>query len=256
MHPFPQFSLYQYRLFLESLVEWNYEFHYFGDYDVPAHRPQAWIRHDVDYSWGRAFAMLCVENVMEPHIPATYFFRDHDLEARVYSAFSAQIEEEGWPTRLGYHYELFSRDESDQDVRRRILMRKQQFGFEVISAHGKPFYRDARAIPVCGKGHGSLYLNAYSVPASTNALYLTDTGRFRPQWNLYDRCFHIPLLTEEYQTWWFDDIMEVIYEKRPNLVVNFHPDRWSYSTTVRAVDWVKDNAKGWIKECIKLARSF
>ena len=229
------------------------------------------IRHDVDYFPGRALSLAQIE--ADRKITTTYyirrrFFHDNIDLVRNISAYGHQI---------GYHYEEVDTHQKapGMQVGRDAvgffigsLLEIDRLGFHIrsVCAHGNPLTDvDNRQVVhlLRDKNYLDKLVPAYD-PEEVRAkvserlvgdasiditgddfdLYIPDTGRFNPRYNLKDRidgCAITGLSN-------LADFRRLLDKREyPRIYMNMHPDRWSGDLATWLFDFGFDTIKNMTK---------
>ena len=230
------------------------------------------IRHDVDYFPGRACDLAAIE--AEKGISTTYYIRrrffDNNLDLIKKIA--------GFKHQIGYHYEevdthqkapnlQIERDAVGFFIGSLLDLDKLGFPIKTVCAHGNPLTDvDNRQVVHLLRDKDFLDKIAFTydrdeirekiserligdasidVTGEDFDLYIPDTGRFNPKFNLKDRIDNCPIsgLKNLYA---FRQILENGEYSR--IYMNMHPDRWSGKTAVWLFDLFFDTAKNLAKK--------
>jgi hypothetical protein len=232
------------------------------------------IRHDVDYYPSRALILATIES--EKKISTTYYIRrrffdsDIDLVRRI-AALGHQI---------GYHYEevdthqkapnlQVGRDAAGFFIGSLLDIDKLGFPIRTICAHGNPLtdvdnrqvvhllrdenYIDRLAFTydrdqVKAKVSDRLVGDAsIDITGDDFDLYIPDTGRFNPKYNLKDRIDDCPISGLS----GLNDFQRILSDQsNRRIYMNMHPDRWSGDPATWLFDFTLDTAKNMIKKLI------
>ena len=260
------FTLYQYRHLLESLLQQGYQFLTFEQYceqKSSPHRPIAsspdspkyiLLRHDVDLKAANSLATAQIEH--ELGISATYYFRvvPQSNQPDIIRAIAALDHE------IGYHYEDMALMQGDTEkayahFQQQLTYFRQFYPVRTICMHGAPTsqwdgkelwkHYDYRDLGIIGEPYFDIDFS--------QMFYLTDTGRcwdgykvsvrdkipvFQDQWNAQGLVYHAT-----------NDIIHAAEQGSlpPRIMITTHPQRW----TDRPLAWLKEllvqNAKNIIK---------
>ena len=260
------FTLYQYRHLLESLLQQGYQFLTFEQYceqKSSPHRPIAsspdspkyiLLRHDVDLKAANSLATAQIEH--ELGIRATYYFRvvPQSNQPDIIRAIAALDHE------IGYHYEDMALMQGDTEkayahFQQQLTYFRQFYPVRTICMHGAPTsqwdgkelwkHYDYRALGIIGEPYFDIDFS--------QIFYLTDTGRcwdgykvsvrdkipvYQDQWNAQGLVYHAT-----------NDIIHAAEQDSlpPRIMITTHPQRW----TDRPLAWLKEllvqNAKNIIK---------
>ena len=232
------------------------------------------IRHDVDYFPQRALALATIE--AERRMAVTYYFRrrffDSDLDLiRKVAGLGHQI---------GYHYEevdthqkapnmQVARDAAGFFIGALLDIDRLGFPIRSVCAHGNPLtdvdnrqvvhlvrdgqYLDRLAFTfdraeVKEKISDRLIGDAsIDITGEDFDLYIPDTGRFNPRYNLKDRIDDCPIAGLAN----LDDFAAILGDpKNRRIYLNLHPDRWSGDMATWLFDFAFDSAKNLAKRLI------
>ena len=260
------FTLYQYRSLLESLLQQGYQFLTFEQYceqkSSPHHpiasspdRPKyILLRHDVDLKAANSLATAQIEH--ELGIRATYYFRvvPQSNQPDIIRAIAALGHE------IGYHYEDMALMQGDTEkayahFQQQLTYFRQFYPVRTICMHGAPTsqwdgkelwkHYDYRDLGIIGEPYFDIDFS--------QMFYLTDTGRcwdgykvsvrdkipvYQDQWNAQGLVYHAT-----------NDIIHAAEQGSlpPRIMITTHPQRW----TDRPLAWLKEllvqNAKNIIK---------
>jgi len=229
------------------------------------------IRHDVDYFPKRALVLAGIE--AENQISTTYYVRrrffdsDPELVHRV-AALGHQI---------GYHYEevdvhqkapnmQVGRDAVGFFVGSLLDLDKIGFPIRTVCPHGNPMTDvDNRQVVHLLRDENYLDMLAFTydkalvktkisdrligdasidISGADFDLYIPDTGRFNPRYNLKDRidgCAITGLRS-------VDDLEKILNDGvHRRIYMNMHPDRWSGDIATWLFDFGFDTAKNMVK---------
>ena len=260
------FTLYQYRSLLESLLQQGYQFLTFEQYceqkSSPHHpiasspdRPKyILLRHDVDLKAANSLATAQIEH--ELGIRATYYFRvvPQSNQPDIIRAIAALGHE------IGYHYEDMALMQGDTEkayahFQQQLTYFRQFYPVRTICMHGAPTsqwdgkelwkHYDYRDLDIIGEPYFDIDFS--------QMFYLTDTGRcwdgykvsvrdkipvYQDQWNAQGLVYHAT-----------NDIIHAAEQGSlpSRIMITTHPQRW----TDRPLAWLKEllvqNAKNIIK---------
>ena len=260
------FTLYQYRHLLESLLQQGYQFLTFEQYceqkstpNIPiASSPDSpkyiLLRHDVDLKAANSLATAQIEH--ELGIRATYYFRvvPQSNQPDIIRAIAALDHE------IGYHYEDMALMQGDTEkayahFQQQLTYFRQFYPVRTICMHGAPTsqwdgkelwkHYDYRDLGIIGEPYFDIDFS--------QMFYLTDTGRcwdgykvsvrdkipvYQDQWNAQGLVYHAT-----------NDIIHAAEQGSlpSRIMITTHPQRW----TDRPLAWLKEllvqNAKNIIK---------
>jgi hypothetical protein len=229
------------------------------------------IRHDVDYFPGRAQTLAQIE--AERKISTTYYIRRRFFDDNI--DLVRQIA--GFGHQIGYHYEEVDTHQKapNMQVGRDAvgffigsLLDIDSLGFHIqtICAHGNPLTDvDNRQVVYLVRDENYLEKLAFTydreavrkkvserligdasidITGDDFDLYIPDTGRFNPRYNLKDRIEDCPISglsdLNDFKRILSDDANRRIY-------MNMHPDRWSGDLATWLFDFTFDSIKNMIK---------
>ena len=255
------FTLYQYRHLLESLLQQGYQFLTFEQYceqksiaSSPDRPKYILLRHDVDLKAANSLATAQIEH--ELGIRATYYFRvvPQSNQPDIIRAIAALDHE------IGYHYEDMALMQGDTEkayahFQQQLTYFRQFYPVRTICMHGAPTsqwdgkelwkHYDYRDLGIIGEPYFDIDFS--------QMFYLTDTGRcwdgykvsvrdkipvYQDQWNAQGLVYHAT-----------NDIIHAAEQGSlpPRIMITTHPQRW----TDRPLAWLKEllvqNAKNIIK---------
>ncbi len=225
------------------------------------------IRHDVDYFPDRALTIARIE--AEAGVRTTYyvrwqFFESHHDIIRAIAALGHQI---------GYHYEEVDTHQKAPNMQIErdavgffvgALLDLDNLGFPIrtVCAHGNPLTDvDNRQVVHLVRDESVLQRLAFTYDpeivrekvsqrligdASIDItgvdfdVYIPDTGRFNPRFNLKDKIDNCPLVGLRN----LGDLKRILSDNAHRRVyMNMHPDRWSGSLPLWLFDLSLDTAK-------------
>ena len=232
------------------------------------------IRHDVDYFPGRAMTMAEIEH--ERKITATYYIRRRFFDDNIDMVRKIG----GLGHQIGYHYEevdthqkapnmQIGRDAVGFFIGSLLDIDRLGFHIKTVCAHGNPLtdvdnrqvvhllrddnYLDKLAFTydrevVRTKVSQRLIGDAsIDITGADFDLYIPDTGRFNPRYNLKDRidgCSIAGLSN-------LDDFRKILADdSHRRIYMNMHPDRWSGDAATWLFDFAFDTAKNFVKRFI------
>lgn len=271
------FTLQSYRELLRIITEAGFAIHGIEkilevrrDGFVPEGRFVA-IRHDVDYYPRRALALADIE--AELRISTTYYIRRRFFESDIETvrAIAAQNHQ------IGYHYEevdTHQKAPNNQVARDAVgffvgaLLDLDKLGFPIrsICAHGNPltdvdnrqvvhllysddfldqlaftYDRDVVVEKISDRLIGDASID---ITGRDFEMYIPDTGRFNPRYNLKDHIDECPTVGLSS----LDDLRRLLAdEKNRRIYMNMHPDRWSGDWATWLFDLGYDTAKNMVK---------
>jgi hypothetical protein len=229
------------------------------------------IRHDVDYFPQRALALAGIE--AELKIATTYYVRrrffDRDPESvRKITALGHQV---------GYHYEevdthqkapnmQVARDAVGFFVGSLLDLDKIGFSIRTVCPHGNPLtdvdnrqvvhlLRDEKYLDMLAFTYDRAVVKAkvsdrligdasIDISGADFDLYIPDTGRFNPKYNLKDRIDDCPISGLGS----LSDFERILKDKASRRIyMNMHPDRWSGDGATWLFDFCFDTAKNMVK---------
>lgn len=260
------FTLYQYRHLLESLLQQGYQFLTFEQYceqKSSPHRPIAsspdspkyiLLRHDVDLKAANSLATAQIEH--ELGIRATYYFRvvPQSNQPDIIRAIAALGHE------IGYHYEDMALMQGDTEkayahFQQQLTYFRQFYPVRTICMHGAPTsqwdgkelwkHYDYRDLGIIGEPYFDIDFS--------QMFYLTDTGRcwdgykvsvrdkipvYQDQWNAQGLVYHAT-----------NDIIHAVEQGSlpPRIMITTHPQRWTDCPLAWLKELLVQNAKNIIK---------
>lgn len=229
------------------------------------------IRHDVDYFPNRALALAEIE--AEKKFAVTYYIRRRFFDDNL--DLVRKIAELGH--QVGYHYEEVDTHQKapNQQVARDAvgffigsLLDLDRLGFPIktVCAHGNPL-TDVDNRQVVHLARDTEYIEklaftydqdevkkkisdrlvgdaSIDITGDDVDLYIPDTGRFNPKFNLKDRIDRCPIAGLSSLT----EFEKILKSGRYNRIyMNMHPDRWSGDVATWTFDFLFDTAKNTIK---------
>jgi len=229
------------------------------------------IRHDVDYFPGRALTMAAIES--ERKIATTYYIRRRFFDENIDMVQRIG----GMGHQIGYHYEEVDTHQKapNMQVGRDAvgffigsLLDIDRLGFHIksVCAHGNPLtdvdnrqvvhllrdenYLDKLAFTydreeVKSKVSQRLIGDAsIDITGDDFDLYIPDTGRFNPRYNLKDRIDDCDIARLSN----LDDFKRILADdSNRRIYMNMHPDRWSGDAATWLFDFAFDTAKNFVK---------
>ncbi len=231
------------------------------------------IRHDVDYYPKRALVLAKIES--ELHISTTYYIRRKFFDSDEDLSLIRKIADLGH--QIGYHYEevdTHQKAPNNQVARDAVgffvgsLLDLDKLGFPIrsVCAHGNPISDvDNKQVVHLLRDNNFLDRLAFTYDremvkekvsdrligdASIDFtgddfdVYIPDTGRFNPRYNLKDHIDECP--TARLKS--LDDLKDILSSsKNKRIYMNMHPDRWSGDTFTWLFDLGLDTAKNMVK---------
>lgn len=274
------FTFESYRRLLDSILECGYDVHGIEkliisrrDGFVPKGKFVA-IRHDVDYFPKRARVLAAIE--AERKLATTYYIRRKFFEDDIDTI--RKIAEYGH--QIGYHYEeadthqkapnlQIERDAVGFFVGALLDLDRLGFPIKTVCAHGNPMTDvDNRQVVHLLRSKDGLDRLAFTydrelikakisdqlvgdasidITGKDFDLYIPDTGRFNPKFNLKDRIDDCPISGLSN----LDHLKRILTggEYR-RIYMNMHPDRWSGNWGTWLFDFGFDMAKNLAKKLI------
>lgn len=274
------FTFESYRRLLDSILECGYDVHGIEkliisrrDGFVPKGKFVA-IRHDVDYFPKRARVLAAIE--AERKLATTYYIRRKFFEDDIDTI--RKIAEYGH--QIGYHYEeadthqkapnlQIERDAVGFFVGALLDLDRLGFPIKTVCAHGNPMTDvDNRQVVHLLRSKDGLDRLAFTydrelikakisdqlvgdasidITGKDFDLYIPDTGRFNPKFNLKDRIDDCPISGLSN----LDHLKRILTggEYR-RIYMNMHPDRWSGNWGTWLFDFGFDTAKNLAKKLI------
>ncbi|MCP4569433.1 MAG: hypothetical protein GY841_17800 [FCB group bacterium] len=274
------FTFESYRRLLDSILECGYDVH--GIEKIIISRRDGFapkgkfvaIRHDVDYFPKRAQVLAAIE--AERNLATTYYIRRKFFEDDIDTI--RKIAEYGH--QIGYHYEeadthqkapnlQIERDAVGFFVGSLLDLDRLGFPIKTVCAHGNPMTDvDNRQVVHLLRSDDGLDRLAFTydrdlikakisdqlvgdasidITGKDFDLYIPDTGRFNPKFNLKDRIDDCPLSGLSN----LDHLKRILTggEYR-RIYMNMHPDRWSGNWGTWLFDFGFDTAKNLAKKLI------
>ena len=262
------FTLDIYKKLLASLIKANYEFITFSQYlDLKDYNnlPSRFVilRHDVDDLPQNSSNFADVQAKLNIH--GTYYFRvvPKSFDKKIIRKIAGQGHE------IGYHYETMDTSLGDvdaayEDFSNNLKKFQTIADIETISMHGSPMSRfnnldiwrkySYKSLGIKGEPYFDFDFN--------EIFYLTDTGRAWDghQYNVRDKApKENPLTNSVFQGLNFHSTHEIILALREGsfpkqVMINFHPERWSNNIISWVKQFVWQNLKNQIKRIILLTR--
>lgn len=232
------------------------------------------IRHDVDYFARRALTMAALEADLQ--ITTTYYIRRRFFDKNL--DLVRKIAEYGH--QIGYHYEevdthqkapnmQIGRDAVGFFIGSLLDMDKLGFPIRTVCAHGNPLtdvdnrqvvhllrnpdYLDKLAFTYDKNEVKAKITDRMVGDASVDItgddfdLYIPDTGRFNPKYNLKDRIDRCAITGLSRPV----DFERILSEGNyPRIYMNMHPDRWSGDIATWLFDYAFDTAKNLTKRLL------
>lgn len=229
------------------------------------------IRHDVDYFPGRAKAIAEIE--AERRISTTYYIRRRFFDTDIDMVRTIA----GLGHRVGYHYEEVDTHQKAPNLQVGrdalgffigSLLDIDRLGFHIrsICAHGNPMtdvdnrqvvhlLRDPEVLDQLAFTYDRDEIRAKIIErligdASIDItgrdfdLYIPDTGRFNPRFNLKDRIDDCAIAGLRN----LDDLDRLLKDgAHRRIYMNMHPDRWSGDPVTWLFDWSLDTVKNLLK---------
>lgn len=263
------FTLKIYRELLSSLKVSGYQFITFSDYiklKENSTLPSRFIilRHDVDDLAQNSMNFADIQS--EFNVNGTFYFRmvPKSFDEKIIRKMLEQGHE------VGYHYETMDTSSGDVDkAYEEFLKHLKTFQainpVETISMHGSPLSKfDNRDIwrkysykdlGIIGEPYFDFNFN--------EVFYITDTGRAWDghKYNIRDRApKENPLTNPDFLNRSYhstSDIISAINEGSypSQVMMNFHPERWTNSKSLWLKQFLKQNLKNQVKRLILLTRS-
>lgn len=244
------FTLTQYRKLLVGLKSSEHHFFRFDEFvelSVPPGNSVV-LRHDVDRSPINALKMAQLES--ELGIKATYYFRHmpNTFKPRIIKAIAEMGHE------IGFHYESLSKTRGNLEQAYALFQKELNdlraiAPIKTICMHGRPLLpydnRDLwKAYDFKSLG---LIAEPYLSIDYAKVQYFTDTGRSwsGDRFNLRDRVNHQDDKPRVSTT---DELLDWLGSNQAKpVIVQTHPERWSYSVSSFAVGFARDWAVNFVK---------
>jgi len=230
------------------------------------------LRHDVDYFPKRALAMASIE--AKRKIAATYYIRRRFFDRD--PGLIREIADLGH--QIGYHYEEIDTHQKAPNLQVErdavgffigSLLDIDSLGFPVrsVCAHGNPLtdvdnrqvvhlLRDEKYLDNLAFTYDRAVVKekisdrligdaSIDVTGKDFDLYIPDTGRFNPKYNLKDRIDDCPIAGISNMK-----VLEKILrdDRYGRVYMSLHPDRWSGNAAVWLFDFAFDTAKNMAKK--------
>lgn len=253
------FTLTKYRQLCEAIIHNGYATTTVSQYltQPDEHDMVIILRHDVDRRPKNALYMAELEYKL--NLRTTYYFRTTSRVFRPHLMKQIAV----WGHEIGYHYETLSTCSGDYTkainlFEQELALFREIYPIKTIAMHGRPLspydnrdlwqqydYRDYALL-------GEAYLDI----DYTQVGYLTDTGRtwHGSRRNLRDKpparnAIHLPPI---YTT---DDLIALIDKREySQLVIQTHPERWSWSVWTYSYSWLFDSITNLLKVFLSTAR--
>lgn len=230
------------------------------------------IRHDVDYFPGRALELAIIES--EYGLETTYYIRRRFFDDKVELIRAiARLKHQ-----IGYHYEEVDTHQKAPNLQIErdavgffigSLLDLDRLGFPIrtVCPHGNPLTDvDNRQVVHLLRDENFLDRIAFTydrneirdkisdrllgdasidITGEDFDLYIPDTGRFNPKYNLKDRIDNCVITGLKS----IDDFSHILrQEQHTRIYMNMHPDRWSGKMTTWFFDFAFDTAKNMVKK--------
>lgn len=256
------FTIKTYRKLLDSLIVQNFLFLPYKDFCTQTHETNKkliTLRHDVDARKENSFHFAQLQYSL--NIKATYYFRvvPQSFDEKVILSIADMGHE------IGYHYETMDTckgnvNKAYDEFCQHLEKFRKIVPIDTVCMHGSPMSKfDNRDI---WKKYNYKELGIISEPYFdldfNETFYLTDTGR---RWNggkvsIRDKaintneCKNPDFLNRNYYST-FDIIKDIEKNNFPNQVMmNFHPQRWTDKKTLWYKELLLQNLKNQIKRLI------
>lgn len=246
------FTINYYIKFLNALLQQGYAFQTFAEYLHQPKEKAIILRHDVDKQPQNSLQFARIQN--KKGISGTYYFR---VVSKSYNKhIIREISELGH--EIGYHYETMytcngNVDKAYEEFCRNLKKFREIASIATICMHGSPFSKyDNRAIweKYDYKKLGIIGEPYFDIDFKT-VLYLTDTGRC---WDgnkvsIRDKVMQTSL-QKKYHFKSTTDIINNLDALPNQMMLTFHPQRWSNNYYEWFKELVMQNAKNKIKRLI------
>jgi len=274
------FTLNSYRQLLETIERHNYAIYSIEQILVakkegilPEGRYIA-LRHDVDYFLERALSVAIIE--AERRIVTTYYIRKRFFESNL--DLIRRIASLGH--QIGYHYEEVDTHQKAPHLQVGrdalgffigALLDIDRLGFPIrsVCAHGNPLsdidnrrvihlLRDANLLDRLAFTYDRELIRtkiserlvgdaSLDITGKDFDLYIPDTGRFNPKYNLKDRIDNCPIAGLS----GLDEFENILASGQfPRIYMNLHPDRWSGDKVNWLLDLFMDTSKNIVKRIL------
>ena len=259
------FTLDKYLELCLSLQKNGYKFFDFGffykNYNELKNEKCVVMRHDVDRLPYNAFKMAELESSLS--IKSTYYFRHIPFVFN--KTLIKNISLLGH--EIGYHYETLSKTNGDYPkayglFKNELKNFRKLTKVETICMHGSPLSKhDNKNLwkQFDFKEEG-ISAEVYLSVDYSNILYFTDTSRSwgNPKSNLRDR-----ILTNRFDLSVLKSTSSLIdfinknkdKEEFKNIIIQTHPERWSYSQLSHALSFSLDAASSLLKNFLRILRN-
>lgn len=232
------------------------------------------IRHDVDYFPSRAAVIASIE--AEQKISTTYYIRRRFFESDI--ELVRKIASLGH--QIGYHYEevdthqkapnlQVERDAAGFFIGALLDINRLGFAIKSVCPHGNPLTDvDNRQVVHLLRDDDYLDNLAFNYDRETIKreitdhlvgdasidiggddfdLYIPDTGRFNPKYNLKDRIDNCPITGLSN----LNDLKLILNDSsNSRIYMNMHPDRWSGDMATWLFDFTFDTIKNVLKKLL------
>lgn len=214
-------------------------------------QPIVILRHDIDRRPRNALKMAQVE--AEYNIKSTYYFRHmpHTFKPEII----CKIAELGH--EIGYHYETLAKAKGDFKKAFEIFQHeladfRKITNISTACMHGRPLspwdnrnlwqHYDFKTLGINSEPYLSFNYD--------NIIYLTDTGRSwnGDKYNLRDKVSAQNLTGSVQST---RDVMKLIQRTRQHIMLQTHPERWSYNSLNHFHAFLFDHLSNTAKQMIK-----
>ena len=259
------FTIEIYKQLLRALKDADYQFISFEDYCRGNINSDKWIilRHDVDDLAQNSMDFADIQS--EFNVKGTFYFR------MFHKSFDEIIIRRmlGQGHEVGYHYETMDTSSGDVDqAYKEFLKHLKTFqainSVATISMHGSPLSKfDNRDIwrkysykdlGIIGEPYFDFNFN--------EVFYITDTGRAWDghKYNIRDRApKENPLTNPDFLNRNYNSTSDIISAIKDGsypsqVMMNFHPERWTDDKSLWLKQFIKQNLKNQIKRVILLIR--
>ncbi len=251
------FTLSIYFKLLKTALSKGFHFQTFANFIKNPQEKVIILRHDVDKLPGNALKMAEMENSLS--IQSSYYFRIVPCSYNI--EIIKKIKELGH--EIGYHYEDMVTCKGDIDMAffsfcRNLTELRKLSSIETICMHGSPLSKyDNREI---WTKYNFKELNIIGEPYLSldysKILYITDTGRRlqSKKINIRDKDLKpgISLLSDKYIFKSTTDLINIIENSiiPHQMMINFHPQRWSENIVQWYKELIYQNLKNQIKRIL------
>jgi hypothetical protein len=256
------FTISSYQQLLNALQEFGFDFLPYKEYHIRGenrNRKQITLRHDVDDYKENSLQFAKIQ--YELNIKGTYYFRiiPQSYDEKVIRTMADMGHE------IGYHYETMDTcrgniDKAYNEFCRNLEMFRKITSITTICMHGSPLSKfdnkdiwqkyDYKQLGIIAEPYFDVDFN--------KTFYLTDTGRrwdggkvsVRDKAMESNGCSNQEFLKRIYKS--TNDIIKDLERKSfpDNVMITFHPQRWTDNRTLWYKEFIMQNFKNQIKRVI------